>query len=582
MIDATNRNTALASALVDELARAGCVRAVLSPGSRSTPLALAIARHPGIEASVVVDERVAGFVALGAALSSGSPTLVACTSGSAAANLHPAVVEADQASVPIIVLTADRPPELRGIGAGQAIDQVKLYGTAVRWFCEVGTHDADDGGLLHYRAVGSRAVAESLGGLGGPVHLNLAWRDPLGPEPDPDAVSATNPLALGGRPGGAPITTSSTSRRAAPDLIERLAGRLAAAHRPLIVAGRRRGAGGTAIAAIAAKLGAPILAEPTSGLRFGAGGDATVVAAYDLIVRELPDRLRPDLVLRFGDTPTSKPLRALLADPAIEQIVVDPPGRWDEPTRIAAELIRAEHGPLAKALDGRLSEAAGEAAESARGWGEAEGAAQAAIDAALAGRWSEPLIHRELWRHLPEGSPVLIASSMPIRDAEVFAPAGGRTLDVVANRGANGIDGLISTATGLALATAGPSFAVLGDLATVHDLGGLANLASTGVDLRLLVINNGGGRIFEFLPQHDQLPQEEFDRLFTTPSSIEVAAAAAMAGIPHRRIDSIDGLAALAEPGPSVVEAVVEPSGNVALHREIAAAVGAALTGRPE
>ena len=206
-MDATNRNTALASAMVEELARCGVSQAVISPGSRSTPLALALWREPAIEASVIVDERSAGFFALGAAQATRAPVVVLCTSGTAAANLHPAVCEADESAVPLIVLTADRPPELREIGAGQTIDQLKLYGSAVRWFCEVGTHEADDAGLLHFRSVACRAFAAAAGDpRPGPVHLNVPWRDPLGPEPRPGDVTATSTLALDGR-GDRPLTT---------------------------------------------------------------------------------------------------------------------------------------------------------------------------------------------------------------------------------------------------------------------------------------------------------------------------------------------------------------------------------------
>src|ERR671934_2970170 len=205
-MDLANRNTALASAMAEELARSGVRRATLSPGSRSTPLAVALWRQPEIEVSVILDERSSGFFALGTALATGIPAVVLCTSGSAAANLHPAVCEADEAGVPLIVLTADRPPELRGIGAGQAIDQLKLYGAAVRWFCEVGTHDADDAGLLHFRSVGCRAHAAARGEpRPGPVHLNVAFRDPLGPEAHPEDVTATSELALRGR-GERPLT----------------------------------------------------------------------------------------------------------------------------------------------------------------------------------------------------------------------------------------------------------------------------------------------------------------------------------------------------------------------------------------
>src|SRR5215213_9945157 len=239
-MDLTNRNTALASAMAEELARSGVDRAVVSPGSRSTPLAVSLWRQPEIEVTVILDERSAGFFALGTALATGTPAAVLCTSGSAAANLHPAVVEADEAGVPLIVLTADRPPELRDIGAGQTIDQLKLYGSAVRWFCEVGTHQADDDGLLHFRSVACRGYTTAAGDpRPGPVHLNVPWRDPLGPEPVADDVSATTALALEGRDRAWPLTmVPPAPPLPAEPLVEALFERLRAAPRGLIVAGR--------------------------------------------------------------------------------------------------------------------------------------------------------------------------------------------------------------------------------------------------------------------------------------------------------------------------------------------------------
>src|ERR687891_1635174 len=205
-MDRTNRNTALASALVEELARCGMRHAVLSPGSRSTPLAVALWRQPAIDVSVIVDERSAGYFGVGAGQATRRPAAVLCTSGTAAANLHPAIAEADEAGVPLLVLTADRPPELRGIGAGQTIDQLKLYGDAARWFCEVGTHEADDAGLLHLRSTACRAYAAARGEpRSGPVHLNVPWREPLAPLPVEGDVTATSPLALEGR-GERPLT----------------------------------------------------------------------------------------------------------------------------------------------------------------------------------------------------------------------------------------------------------------------------------------------------------------------------------------------------------------------------------------
>jgi 2-succinyl-5-enolpyruvyl-6-hydroxy-3-cyclohexene-1-carboxylate synthase len=239
-VDPANRNTALASAMVEELARCGVRRAVISPGSRSTPLAVALWRQPEIEATVILDERSAGFFALGTALATGIPAAVLCTSGSAAANLHPSVVEADEAGVPMVVLSADRPPELRDIGAGQTIDQLKLYGDAVRWFCEVGTHEADDDGLLHFRSVACRAYAAALGDpRPGPVHLNVPWREPLAPTPVEVQVTATDPLALECH-GDAPLhAVTVASPHVDEGLLDSLAERIESAPRGVIVAGRQ-------------------------------------------------------------------------------------------------------------------------------------------------------------------------------------------------------------------------------------------------------------------------------------------------------------------------------------------------------
>ena len=347
-MDPTNRNTALASALVDELARCGVRDAVISPGSRSTPLAVALWREPQIRARVIVDERSASFFALGAAQATGRPTAILCTSGTAAANFHPAVCEADESAVPLIVLTADRPPELRGIGAGQTIDQLKLYGAAVRWFCEVGTHAADDDGLLHFRSVACRAFWTAAGDpRPGPVHLNVPWRDPLGPEPRPGDVTASRALSLEGREGGRPLTTVPPAPAPpAEALIEAVAERLRGSRRAIIVAGRLRDAGAAgAIGALATTAGLPILAEPTSQLRCGPHDRANVVGAYEAVARARPRQLAPDLVLRFGELPTCKPLRQWLAElDGVPQLLVDAAHGWNEPTRTAGAIVRARPG----------------------------------------------------------------------------------------------------------------------------------------------------------------------------------------------------------------------------------------------
>src|SRR3954453_22017627 len=335
-MDSTNGNTALASAFVEELARGGVRHAVVSPGSRSTPLAVALWRQAEIEVSVIVDERSAAFFALGAAQATRAPAALLCTSGTAAANYHPAICEADESAVPLIVLTADRPPELRGIGAGQTIDQVKLYGESVRWFCEVGTHEANDDGLLHYRSVACRALAAARGETRpGPVHLNLPWREPLAPVPVEGAGTATDPLALEGR-GERPLTAvTHIDLEPSPFLLDEVAGQIGDAISGVIVAGRQLDPElREPLAHLARASGFPILAEPTSQLRCGPHDRPYVVATYDLLLRDehFARSVFPDLVLRFGGMPTSKPLRAWLSASGADQVVIDPDGGWNEPT----------------------------------------------------------------------------------------------------------------------------------------------------------------------------------------------------------------------------------------------------------
>ena len=539
-MDSANRNTALASAMAEELARCGVSRAVVSPGSRSTPLAVALWRQPGIEVTVILDERSAGFFALGTALATREPAAVLCTSGSAAANLHPAVVEADEAGVPMIVLTADRPPELRDIGAGQTIDQLKLYGDAARWFCDVGTHEADDGGLLHFRSVACRAYATASGDpRPGPVHLNIPWREPLAPIPVEGQVTATDPLALEGR-GDNPLNavTRSTSR-ADEGLLDRLAERIEGAPRGLIVAGRQADPMlAEPVAALAAAAGYPILAEPTSQMRRGPHDRSLVVSAYDHIARDRAAELEPELILRVGDMPTSKPLRQWLAAiDGLDQIVIDPAGEWREPTRKAGTVVRADPGTTARSLTERLSRlrpgaSAVAGAPFAADWLEAERAVREAVDGQLdmLDELSEPGVWRALSRVLRDGDSVLAASSMPVRDLEAFLRPGPEGVRFASNRGANGIDGLVSTSAGLSAGSGSRTWAVLGDLALFHDLGGLA-AARAIPDLRLIVIDNSGGGIFHFLPQAEALPEAEFEALLGTPSGLEPAAAGELFGL---------------------------------------------------
>lgn len=584
-MDPTNANTALASAFVEELARGGLRHAVISPGSRSTPLALALWRAPEIEVSVIVDERSAAFFALGAAQVSGTPVALLCTSGTAAANYHPAVIEADESGVPLVVLSADRPPELRGIGAGQTIDQIKLFGASVRWFCEVGTHEADDGGLLHYRSVACRALAAARGETRpGPVHLNLPWREPLAPVAVEGAVTATDPLALQGREGRPLTAVTRIDLEPSAFLLEEMAGHIGDAISGVIVAGRQLDPElREPLAHLARASGFPILAEPTSQLRCGPHDRSHVIAAYDLLLREerFARSVVPDLVLRFGAMPTSKPLRTWLAASGASEIVIDPFGAWNEPSNRAAAILRADPTELASGWATRLEK---EERSAPQRWIAAEAAAQAVLGSELsveagagASAISEPALHRALGAAHADGDLVYTASSMPIRDQEAFLAATDTDALFLCNRGTNGIDGLISSGIGAAHASGRPTTIVSGDLGLLHDLGGLAALRDVSTPVRIVIIDNNGGGIFHFLPQEQALGGAEFEALLGTSRGVSVEKTAALFDLPHRRLESLGDLPAALAAGTGLIEIRTNRQTNVATHHHLQQRVHSAL-----
>jgi 2-succinyl-5-enolpyruvyl-6-hydroxy-3-cyclohexene-1-carboxylate synthase len=598
-MDPTNHNTALASAFAEELARGGLRRAVVSPGSRSTPLAVALWREPGIEVTVILDERSAGFFALGAAQASGEPVALLCTSGTALANYHPAVAEADLAAVPLVVLSADRPPELRGIGAGQTIDQIKTFGEAVRWFCEVGTHDADDTGLLHLRSVACRALARARGEIRpGPVHLNFPLREPLAPIPVEGAVTATDLLALHGR-GDRPLTAvTRIDLEPTEFILDEVAGHIGDAIAGVIIAGRQTDPElREPLAHLAKASGFPILAEPTSQMRLGPHDRSYVVSTYDALLRDehFAKGVVPELVLRFGELPTSKPLREWLAASGADQIVVDPTGGWNEPTNMAAAILRVDPteaangwavrlekqaekqlsseggtgGPLLSRTAGRFVQGSSRPAPEA--WLKAEALAQNAVAEALAeeAEITEPALHAALGRAYRDGELVYTSSSMPIRDQEAFLATGEADVQFLCNRGANGIDGLISSGIGAAQESGRPTTIVTGELGFLHDLGGLAALRDVSTPVRIVVIDNGGGGIFHFLPQKSALEAEEFEPLFGTPRAVSVEKAAALFDLPYTRLESLDDLPTALAAGTGLIEVRTDRQTNVAAHRRI-------------
>ena len=512
-----NRTYAPLQVLVDELWRCGMRHAVTSPGSRNAPISLTLAAAPGIEAVSVIDERSAGFVALGMAKASGRPVAVTCTSGTAAANLHPAVVEAWEARVPLIVLTADRPPELREVGAGQAIDQIKLYGSSVKWFVEVGTHPPGRDTAIHHRALGCRAYWTAASGRPGPVHLNLPLREPLAPEPE-----NLPPGDWDGRPGALPWTEL-REHASAPhaDDVHELAERIASAPRGAVVCGPSTEQVAEPAARLAAVTGWPLLAEPTSGVRFGEHDRSHVVAHYDVLLRaeEFASAQRPELVLRVGDMPTSKPLRAWLAD--LPQVLIDPHAGWHEPTRRAELILASAAGPT---LDALASAVEMRSAQPDPAWLGAWLSADELVPAALAESPDEfePKLIAALEEELPGEALLWVSSSMPIRDVESYFPQSEKRLRVLANRGANGIDGVVSSALGAAIASGLPTWVLIGEIALQHDVGGLLAARRAGVQLEVVCIDNGGGAIFDFLPVAAHADPVAYEQHIATPTTTDL------------------------------------------------------------
>jgi 2-succinyl-5-enolpyruvyl-6-hydroxy-3-cyclohexene-1-carboxylate synthase len=573
MIQPINSTYAPVQAFVDELARCGTTHAVTSPGSRNAPLALALAGEERIEAVSVLDERSAGYVALGMAKATGVPVAVTCTSGTAVANLMPAVAEAREARVPLVVLTADRPPELRDVGAGQAIDQLKVFGSLATWFCEVGSHPPGRDAAVHHRALACRAYASALGPRPGPVHLNFPLRDPLAPMPEP-----LDPEPWQGRPGGRPwVRVDRAPAAPSAERVAALAREIAGTPRGAIVCGASGEDVAEPVARLAEAAGWPVLADALSGLRSGPHDRERVVAHYDLPLRDERFALEhvPDLVLRVGDTPTSKPLRAWLAR-APRQVVLDPHGAWHEPTRAAQTLVVASPALACAALAGELAERTGSVdPDWVASWRRADALAAASLEELP--EPSEAHAYTALAPLAADGDLVWVGSSMPVRDVETWWPSGPAAVRLLSNRGANGIDGVVSSALGAALATGARTFLLTGELALLHDLGGLVALARNPAPLAIVCVDNGGGGIFDFLPVAEHAPPVAFERHVATPAGIDLARVAALAGLAHARAASAAEVREAIEAGARLVEVRTDRARNVALHREAAAWLAARL-----
>ena len=558
--------------LVDEWVRSGITDAVVAPGSRSTPMALALSECDALRVHVHHDERSAGFLALGLGVATGRPALVLTTSGTATVELHPAVVEAHHGRVPMLCLTADRPPELQGVRAPQTIDQTRLYGPAVRWFADPGPVDGLPEGA--WRSLGSRAVIEAMGPPAGPVQLNLSFRDPL--------VGRRGDLPESRPDGGSWHRLEPGSTEANPSMIAELSG-MAAGRAGVIVAGSP-GGGRTldpvAVHALARALRWPVLADPRSGCRTASG---TTISHADALLRHRPfaDRHHPEVVIQIGEPPASKVVAQWLARSGATLVVVDPDGAWADPDRRAALVVRADPSHLAAELAVTVT-GSGTDPQWLEGWAGADAAANDAIASTLALHPdpTEPGVARDLFAALGDGTTVVVASSMPVRDLEWYgAPRMG--VHVVANRGANGIDGLVSTAAGVA-ASGRPTALLVGDVALLHDSNGLLGAARREIDLVIVVVDNDGGGIFSFLPQASELPTDRFEQLFGTPHGVDLAALAAVHGVPATAIGRPAELgpavaAAQTDGGVRLVVVRTDRRANVALHDEVHAAVAAAI-----
>ncbi len=568
----SNDTHLLLRAFVDELARCGMRAACTSPGSRSAPLLLALTRDDRIRCWSHIDERCAAFFALGLAKASGQPVALACTSGTAAAEYTPAVHEAHEARVPLLVLTADRPPELRGVGAGQTIDQLGLYGSAAKWFVEVDTAVADAARMRWIRSLACRAYWAASSGRPGPIHLNFPLREPLvGDEPLPSAH--------GGRADGRPwLCRPPRQTTLATNELEALAELLRRSPRGVVVAGRSD-CGIPAAAAFAQAAGYPLLADPLSGVRHG----PAAIAHYDALLRDtrFANEQRPELVIRVGDLPTSKPLRGWLAGlDDVRQLAVEPDGAWQDPDGVLSDALAADADLLLCELTARLGPPVSDGDWLER-WRQADAAAAAAIAATLGEELSEPAVAARLGARLPAKATLFVASSMPVRDVETFWPLRADSPRLLSNRGANGIDGTVSAAFGAAAAAEGPVVLLIGDVALAHDVGGLLAGTRLGLDLTIVAINNDGGGIFHFLPIAEQ--RDAFEQHVATPHGLDLSRIAAAYGARHHRVAdtaTFDELLAreLVNPGSAIIiEVPGDREANVALHRRVWAAVSAAL-----
>lgn len=576
---AESLNQLWSRAIVEELVRSGVRHVVVCPGSRSTPLALAFAASPEVRTWSIIDERSGAFFALGLAKATGVPAVVLATSGSAGAHFHPAVIEAAMGHVPLIAITADRPHELQGWGAPQTIPQARLFGEFARTYVDLGMPEATAPALLHLRASVCRAYATATRAPRGAVHLNAPFREPLAPPAHPEPLPDLPERAVLGADGGGPLVRMPGPRRAVdPAALTEVRGALERSARGVIVVGPRDASDGLAEALIALghAWGYPVLAEATSNVRYGHVDD--VVCTTDALLRHKAFAAThvPEVVLRFGGGLTPKTSAAWLDASGARTFVFSDDGAPVDPTHAAEWILEGDPVAAARALCPPGQRRQTEYAASFRA---AELRARAAIAKAFDGAvLTEPRVAFEVARALPAGANLFVSSSMPIRDLDAFASIGG-AFRVFANRGANGIDGISSSALGVAAASGRPTTLLTGDLAFLHDLGGLMAARRHSLDLTVVVVNNDGGGIFSFLPVAGRT--DRFEELFGTPHGLDLAQAAKLFEARYVRCADAaalrGALSEASEGGLRVLEVRTDRTENVRVHQALFAEIAAAL-----
>jgi 2-succinyl-5-enolpyruvyl-6-hydroxy-3-cyclohexene-1-carboxylate synthase len=558
--------TAYLAAFVVELVQTGIKDVVVSPGSRSTPMAMVMAEHPELNIHIHVDERSAAFFALGIAKATNKPVAILCTSGTAAANYFPAIIEARYSRVPLLVLTADRPHELREVGAPQAIDQIHLYGQHVKWFADMALPENSNELIRYARTVGARAAAIASQAPAGPVHLNFPFREPLIPKLDEEIFE------LKERPMGY-VQVRNGELTISEDEFREISQKLNGYKKGIIVCGNiadNRFA--QAVTELSAALKFPVLADPLSQLRSGLHPLENIVEAYDTFLRneDAKEYLKPDVILRFGAMPVSKALTIFLKENhQAEQFVIDGAGGWRDPATLSTEMIFCNEIIFCEQLSS-LTEPK-ESTEFLEKWQEMNELTKANMALIKDSQMlSEGRLFYQIAEMLPEEATLFVGNSMPIRDLDSFFLNNHKSIKVMANRGANGIDGTVSTALGSALYSQ-PLYLVLGDLTFFHDLNGMIAAKLYGIDIRIIVVNNNGGGIFSFLPQAQH--PKSFELLFGTPLNLEFEHAVRMFNGNYTKVKDWDHFRELMKQssdvkGLNVYEVVTNRDSNLTQHRD--------------